>query len=357
MEYLLDRESWLPYPLICIVLILLRFFFGHHIFGHLFPFWGQLVFRHMSKRFILSGFLMLLAGSLASCGFGSSSSPASNTAQNNAPAAQGATDAPAPTAQTQSGALTIPPPVAQPPSYNDRPGNEASNATTMPNGLPALQPKGVNVNGLFAEQLSDNNARFSRLENAVTDLRREFESFKPAITRLVAVESDIQDLIKQLDMLLQNEPPPAPMPAVQPMVPNAPPQQLTPQDTAPPPAPAPAQSTNTSGGSNVSALRVGQHSDRLRVVMDLSSKASLMADLDNAENLLILELPDASWSAATQKSFAKSPLIRSYTVESINNGRGSRVIMALKKNTQILKQQDLPPGNNPNYRVYIDLAT
>ena len=107
----------------------------------------------------------------------------------------------------------------------------------------------------------------------------------------------------------------------------------------------------------MSSLRIGKHSDKIRLVMDATAKTAFTTDLDNQENLLILEMPNATWSASTAQSFSQSPLLRSYSVEPMNNGQGSRVILALKKPTQILKQQALPPGNNPNYRMYIDLKT
>jgi len=55
-------------------------------------------------------------------------------------------------------------------------------AERLPNGLPALKPlKGVNVDTLFAENIKSTDRRFDRLENAVVDMRREFEAVKPAI--------------------------------------------------------------------------------------------------------------------------------------------------------------------------------
>ena len=254
--------------------------------------------------------------------------------------------------------LEVPPPVALPPQYGSRPGvNGGDQTPTLPNGLPALQPKGVNVGNLFAENISDTNSRFTRLENAVSDLRREFETFKPSIVRLVAVESDIQDLIKQLDVLLRNEPPAQPVPlAAQPPTPLSPADQAAPPvpKTQPPP---PQQNFSNSGGPVVKGLRVGQHSGKVRLVMDASSQTPYTVDLDNQENLLIVELPQARWNGATQQSFSRSPLLKSYSVESINGGNGSRVIMSLKKSTQILKEQALPPGTNPNYRIFMDLAS
>lgn len=294
----------------------------------------------------------MLVGLTASCG------PLSGSSKTNTPSSQPSTQPSSEQLVQQNGALEVPAPIALPPQYGSRPGasNTAQNPT-LPNGLPALQPKGMNVDNLFAENISDTDRRFNRLEGAVSDLRREFESFKPSIVRLVAVESDIQDLIKQLDVLLRNEPAPQPS---KPMVAAQPPTQLSPADTAEPSAmakpAAPLPSSSAGSGPMVKDLRIGQHAGKVRLVMDLNQQASFTTDLDNQENILIIELPDARWNAATQKSFgSKSPLLKSYSVEPINNGNGSRVIISLKRSAQIQKTQALPPGPNPNYRIYMDL--
>lgn len=310
--------------------------------------------------------LMLLSGFTASCGLApgaSQNSPAQNSAENtaqNQPAGQA-------TATSSGDAISIPPPVALPPSYGDRPnGTGTSQAQTLPNGLPALQAKGVNVDNLFAQDITNSDQRFDRLENAVLDLRREFESFKPAIVRLVAVEADIQDLIEQLDILLQNEPAPvaaaptplAPTPQIkvqdEPNVETTPPPAPKP---APAPAPSPQPKVDSLGAATVSALRVGQHSGKLRLVMDVNKKTAYNIDLDNQEHILIIELPEAQWSAENQKNFGSSPLLSSYTTESINDGNGTRVIMTLKKSTTLMKSEALPPNGNPYYRIYADLQT
>ena len=261
--------------------------------------------------------------------------------------------------QTTGKPLEVPAPVALPPQYGSRPGANGANQTpTLPNGLPALQPKGVNVGNLFAENISDTNSRFTRLENAVSDLRREFETFKPSIVRLVAVESDIQDLIKQLDVLLRNEPPAQPVPmAAQPPTPLSPADQAAPPSPKPQPPPPQSNYSSSSGGPVVKSLRIGQHSGKVRLVMDASSQTPYTVDLDNQENLLVVELPEARWTGAMQQSFSRSALLNSYSVEPINNGNGSRVILSLKKSTQILKEQALPPGTNPNYRIFMDLTS
>lgn len=305
---------------------------------------------------------MLFAGLTASCG-PLTDSPKSRSASNSAPSSENLIGQNTESQPASTSALEVPPPVALPPSYNDRPAQPGEMPSrTMPNGLPALQPKGVNIDGLFAEKISDSDRRFTRLENAVLDLRREFETFKPAITRLVAVESDIQDLITQLDILLRNEPaPPAPPPM--PLTPQTSPEPLRPADQAQAPAPPSPQTPTASvqpqaigTGPAVKALRVGEHSDKVRLVLDISQKTPYTADLDAQEKLLILELPEARWNAAPRQSFARSALLQSYSVEPINDGAGSRVILTLKRPTQLIKQQALPPGSNPNYRIFLDLS-
>ena len=281
---------------------------------------------------------------------------------------------------------------------------------TMPNGLPALQPlKGVNVSTLFSENITDTDRRFDRLENAVLDLRKEFEVMKPAIVRLVAVESDIQALVQQLEGMALAEasrPAAAPMAAAPYPQDDIPPEymdsasentptSLVPDDMAapanapedqpganqiaesstsqpvaipeveepsPPPAaasPPPSRPPDTPGildGTIVQNLRTGTHPGKVRIVMDTNNKTPFTIDLDSGENILLIEMPDAKWQGPMSHTFpANDTLLASYNVESINGGAGSRIVMTLKRQTSILKQQALPPGPTPYHRVFVDL--
>jgi hypothetical protein len=81
-----------------------------------------------------------------------------------------------------------------------------SGAGLMPNGLPALPAKGVDLQKQFSQDIRDPVERIKRIENAVVEMRRDFDAVYPSIQRLVAVEQDMQDLTRQLGTLLQNEP-------------------------------------------------------------------------------------------------------------------------------------------------------
>jgi len=116
---------------------------------------------------------------------------------------------------TVSSQPSIAPITALPPGADSRPLQPGQSGTTyMPNGLPALMPasKGLNADQLFAEKLSSDDARLKRLENAVADLRREFDAVKPAIIRLSAVEADMEELVTQLQSLAPGAVPPPAMP-------------------------------------------------------------------------------------------------------------------------------------------------
>lgn len=324
---------------------------------------------------------------------------------------------------------------------------------TGPDGLPSLEPeKGVNVSvdTLFTADIKDPIERIKRLENAVLELRRDYDATLPAIKRLVGIEKDMQTLMGQLETLTNGtvpangsvlEPvpvaavesvpvpknsatpasPPAPGPApshendpvpLVPAVPAAQPQTAPggetpapsqpaeiaalapakpsatlppdaakaqapplPPSTAPPEpqanappqeipkppvtatAPAAPQQPETVGAGRVvgSGLRLGEDGGKTRLVIDLNGAATHRTDLDNNERILVIEINGADWAAATSKPLS-SPIVQSYTTQPLENAKGTRLIVTLKKPVAILLDKALPPeATNKNYRLVIDL--
>ncbi len=287
-------------------------------------------------------------------------------------------------------------PIALPPSFNDKPLKSGqTNTVYMPNGMPALKPmKGVNADILFSENIKNTGERFERVENAVVDLRKEFEVYKPSIVRLAAVESDIQNLIKELEVLLQETPTPqqpldlieeseADLKATQLNTQPTPPpperqnalkaaEKPHPKATPPPPKPKikeveavpkdeikekPPPKKNPQYDGIVSKnLRAGEHADKLRIVIDTNKHTDFTIDLDNNEKLIIIELPNARWVGKRSNNFKQSQLLESYTTEAINNGKGTMIILSLKKDTVIMQEKRLSPSDNtPYHRIYFDL--
>lgn len=328
-----------------------------------------------------------------------------------------------------------------------------------PDGLPSLEPeKGVNVNvdSLFSADIKDPIERIKRLENAVVELRKDYDATLPSIKRLVGIEKDMQTLMGQLETLTNGTAPasgpamesvpvaavesvpvptttasnsvtpasPAPAPATShdndpvslvPAVPasqsstipkaestesskptevaaNAPakPSVTTPQpdavkaqappqppSTAPPKPPtnAPPQEipkpsaasttvattplqqpkTAEAGGIVGSGIRLGEDGGKTRLVIDLSGSVTHRTDLDNDEKILMIEIPNAGWTAPVSKALSSS-VVQSYTTQPLENGKGTRLIVTLKKPANILLDKELPPeATNKNYRLVIDL--
>lgn len=274
-------------------------------------------------------------------------------------------------------------PIALPPAFNDqplRPGK--SDIQYMPNGLPALKPmKGINANTLFTEKIKNTGDRFNRVENAVVDLRQEFNTYKPSIVRLAAVESDIQNLIKELEVLLQETPadqPPQTLinpPITAPQLQVKQIEPLSPQkvDKKPPPyikkekprkvakstiATKKKTTTPTNHDGLVALnLRVGEHAGKSRIVFDTNHRTNFSIDLDNDENLIIIELPDARWIDGKSKTFKGSKLLESYSISPINNDKGTMIVLSLKTTTTILREKRLSPDKDTTYhRIYFDLS-
>lgn len=269
-------------------------------------------------------------------------------------------------------------------------------------GLPQLQAKGINYEQLFTERISDEGKRFERVENAVLDMRRDFEAVLPAIMRLVAVENDIQNLVGQLETLLKNEPTSAPLipeaslPAnpVPPMIedlapePSVPdqvempvpavnePTALTgntgttptaaaavpPEATAPPaitPASTQAQKQTTApapvAGNAVSGMRFGVDGGKTRIVFDANAVLTYKKDLDNNESLLVIELPGMGWNASAAGTPPAGTLVQSWSAQPMDGG-GTRVVMILKKPVTLSYEATLKPEpNSPHHRLVLDL--
>mgnify|MGYP001174339999 CR=1 FL=1 len=364
-------------------------------------FWGQLVHFYMYRKIALSLCFTLFLGLLSGCNPKSvlhldKSESANQTSSKNSQNQNTTSEPTAVSPPSTENLLAkdndgITAPVALPPSYGGSPQKPGQSGTAyMPNGLPVLQPmKGVNVDALFSEEIRDSDERFDRVENAVVELRKEFESLKPSMVRLAAVETDIQSLVTELEVLLQETPPTQTPTQLMPQYqrpedqanltvsqlatdPDPPPQVGEPKgNTSPPPMakpPAkevkkPAPTTPKSkapvkayDGVVATNLRIGEHSDKVRVVIDTNVKTNFTIDHDKEENLITVELPDARWVGDLQETLRDSKLVKSWSVTSINDDKGSLVVMTLKKPSSIMQQKRLAPDSHPYHRIYFDLS-
>lgn len=277
----------------------------------------------------------------------------------------------------QQSELTSPPILGERPEGESPPVLGGNNAQTTP----TLQgARGLN-NALFTEKIRDRDDRLDRLEGAVQGLRNDFDSIQPSITRLIGLEGDIQELVTQLEALLaaENAPPPAPVTqvsapvAVPPPAENvmetasAPPQNLQqpkpvmsgdPAIAKPQQAQAPARQAPTSpspSGQNVVNIRIGEHADKTRLVLDVNGQANFTHDLDNMEKILLVDLPKTGWNAMMQKTFSdKSPIIQSFRTEKTDQN-GSLLIVQLKHPAQVIYAKAIEGETPSQNRIVIDI--
>lgn len=233
---------------------------------------------------------------------------------------------------------------------------------TMPAGtLPSQQtsvqnPSLLNYNpkNIFAQPLSSTEARIDRLERAVQDMRNDFNLVEPSIRRLMGIENEMQTLVSELEKLNAN---------------NSGASINTPKSTPSPKvvnSAKPTVSSKSSGfvkksppavGSRPSIfdLRVGEHSDKTRIVMDVNTKTDFSVDIDNGERIMVVDLPNSTWNARTSQTFAKSPYISSYKVESTDTG--NIVIFQLKRDAKVGYKADLKGFEGSSRRLVIDVTS
>ncbi|MCK6417350.1 MAG: AMIN domain-containing protein [Alphaproteobacteria bacterium] len=187
---------------------------------------------------------------------------------------------------------------------------------------------------------TDMNTRVLKLEQQVASLNRNFKKLLPPLSKLIisdrALDQAIDDIEREYDT--QNSPA-----AVSPP-PSSPQKRADMQaDTA------------QSGTAEITAVRVGQHPGKSRIVIDVGQPASFSTDLDNKEKILVIELPKTALGAVKAQRVAKNVLIAGYNTQAVN-GKGARLIVELKKPVKIVSAAPLAPSNGKGHRIMLDLA-
>ncbi len=202
----------------------------------------------------------------------------------------------------------------------------------------------------------DVHFRVLRLEREVADLKHDFKKLLPPLAGLIASDRKLDDTIAEIesdDSMASNVAVPSAKPKP-PMQRHSAPKPVSvtakaPEEKTPKPAPV-----TTSGPLAVTDVRSGIHPGKTRLVLDLNAAGKFSYDLDNAEKLLLVELPGASWKAQPSRSFGNNPVIKSYTAQPSNGG--TRLAIELKKPAKILASSALSPNAVHGHRIYLDIA-
>jgi hypothetical protein len=241
--------------------------------------------------------------------------------------------------------------------------------------IPVAKPS-ANPKNMFGKSLRSDDERMDRLERVVQDMRNEFNSMKPSVQRLTAIEGELQRIIAELkevnqtpsmrttNNIAQRQRAPVAKSMTRPQIVNSnadsfePIPVITSQKQVTSSQASSNKSFGSSAPSGVSGVfdvRVGEHSGRTRLVLDTGAKQSFTTDIDNDENIMIVELPNSTWNTSTSKNLGGKGYLKSYKVE--QNGEGQMVIFQLNKNAVISSKTNIPAVSGSGHRIVIDLVS
>lgn len=185
----------------------------------------------------------------------------------------------------------------------------------------ALEPaEGMRLTPLFGEHVKGSDARFRRLEDAVQTLRDDVDVFAPAVDqRLEVVEGGLRSIAEE-----QHK------------------SRVEQEKRA-------KEEANRPVGA-VNGVRIGDHLDKTRLVLDATGLPQAVARLENDGRRLVVELPRLTWGAKSEWKANGGALVAGWNYA---DGKLSVDLIA----PAILKQQQVLEGSGkePKYRLVLDL--
>lgn len=218
---------------------------------------------------------------------------------------------------------------------------------------------GLNVGTYLDQNTGTPEERIDRLERVIAAMHKDMQAMaaplqKPAATTPIPVApATMQPVMDSTPAAAMNKPVGAPENLVGGDMQAPPPPVAAPMPENTKPIPAGPQPVTNAGGPVGTGLRVGEHSDKVRLVIDVTQDTAFNADLDNTENLLIVELPGIKWTGPAQEPFPGMPVMKSYRVDSMNGG--TMIVVQLDTATSILSQTKIGAVSGNGRRIVIDL--
>lgn len=241
-------------------------------------------------------------------------------------------------------------------------------STTAPEAPPA------SLSAPSATPPTSTEERLAKLEATVSSLRSDYDRIMPAFASLNTTNERIQTLLDELEDGGKVAAAPAKTTTIVTQTTETPvisapdaAAKADPTDADKTAEAAPAVSTSAvapvtaapksaAGSNSVTAVRIGEHGAKTRLVFDLTArtKPELRYDLDNAEKLLVVDLPASSWSGK-ESGKPNSPLISGWTAQGGAQG-GTSIAIQLKKPARVLSTEFLKAEGKDPARLVIDIA-
>lgn len=107
--------------------------------------------------------------------------------------------------------------------------------------------------------------------------------------------------------------------------------------------------------SSVTDVRIGRHSNKERVVLDLSEKTKYTLNHDSAKNAVYIDMPEAAWSASKNWSATSTQnIVTNYSIEEAD--QGVRMVLAVADGAEIGQSGMLNADQGKKDRLYIDIT-
>jgi len=107
--------------------------------------------------------------------------------------------------------------------------------------------------------------------------------------------------------------------------------------------------------SSVSSVRLGVHSDKTRVVLDLTERVEFKVFPLTDPYRLVVDLPAMNWRASPQRNFNGTGLVSGLRY-GLFSSTASRVVLDLTGPAKIKKSFILPPAGGKQYRLVLDIV-
>lgn len=111
--------------------------------------------------------------------------------------------------------------------------------------------------------------------------------------------------------------------------------------------------TSSQATTDVTAVRVGQHTDKTRFVIELSDKPIYNIFFLSNPYRIVIDMQEVNWKAA-KKAKRKIGPIENYRYGLFRKGT-SRLVLDLNKPVKIIRKSILPPSEGKPYRFFIDI--
>lgn len=191
-------------------------------------------------------------------------------------------------------------------------------------------------------------SRLAQLEKEVAALRADYNSMMPAFNGLITTNERIKTLLDQLEQKAGVAPAAvAPAPAA-----AAKPAEAAPVKAAPEPQAA-ATPAPTTGAVIVSGMRIGEHGDKTRLVLDASAGTEYKTDI--SDKILTITVPGVGWTGKDGVSGLKSPLVSGWTASAGAAG-GVVLTVSLKATAKVVATEVLKGEGKAPTRIVIDIA-